>query len=153
MITSASRGKRRNADLYVTRPLWTSQSFSAEMRHASRQPARQHAARPRATKDSGRWLPELLAIFAILNIGDLASTFIGLTSGMHEGNPLMSTLLAHFGFGALVVYKALVIVAVTAGIYVLRAFHPSIATVTIWVCNALVLGVVILNIVQYFLLH
>lgn len=146
MISSVSRGKSRNADLHATRPLWTSQSMRAEMRRASR-----HAGKPREARarDRGHWLPELLALFAVLNIGDLVSTFIGLAGGMREGNPLMSTLLAHYGFGALIFYKVVVIVAVTAGIYILRAFHTSIATITIWVCNALVFGVVVMNVVQY----
>lgn len=147
MISSVSRGNRRNADLYATRPLWTAQSFPAEMRRASSQTVKPHAARARGT--GARWLPELLALFAVLNIGDLVSTFIGLQGGMREGNPLMNALLTHYGFGALIFYKVLVIVAVTAGIYVLRAFHTKIATLTIWVCNALVLGVVIMNVVQY----
>lgn len=146
MISSVSRDTSRNADLYATRPLWTSQSISAEMRHAAGQSAKPHAAR---SKGMGRWLSELLALFAVLNIGDIVSTYIGLAGGMREGNPLMSTMLAHYGFGALIVYKAVVIVAVTAGIYVLRAFHTSIATITICICNALVLGVVILNVVQF----
>jgi hypothetical protein len=145
MISSASRGKGRHADLYATRPLWTPQSMPAGMRSADSY----RRARSRKAREGGRWLPELLALFAVLNIGDIVSTFIGLEGGMREGNPLMSTLLAHYGFGALIMYKVLVIVAVTVGIYVLRAFHTSIATITIWICNALVLGVVIMNVVQY----
>lgn len=147
MISSVSRGKRRNADIYATRPLWTAQSLPAEMRHAARRHAKSHAARTRGK--GGHWLPQLLVLFAVLNVGDLVSTFIGLEGGMREGNPLMNALLMHYGFGALILYKVLVIVAVTAGVYVLRAFHKSIANITIWVCNALVFGVVVMNVVQY----
>lgn len=147
MISSVSRGKRRNADIYATRPLWTAQSLPAEMRHAARRSVKPHAARTRGK--GGHWLPQLLVLFAVLNAGDLVSTFIGLEGGMREGNPLMNALLMHYGFGALILYKVLVIVAVTAGVYVLRAFHKSIANITIWVCNALVFGVVVMNVVQY----
>lgn len=151
MISSASRGKSRHGDLYATRPLWTPQSLPAEMRHMLWQANSDghDGGRARKVRDGGRWLPELLVLFAVLNIGDIVSTFIGLAGGMREGNPLMSMLLEHYGFGALIFYKALVIVAVTAGIYLLRAFHTSIATITIWICNALVLGVVVMNVVQY----
>ncbi len=151
MISSVSRGNRRNADLYATRPLWTAQSLQAEIRHAARRSVK--SAKPhvvaRARGKRGHWLPQLLALFAVLNVGDLVSTFIGLEGGMREGNPLMNALLMHYGFGALIFYKVLVIVAVTAGVYVLRAFHKSIANITIWVCNALVFGVVVMNVVQY----
>ncbi|MGZ3636960.1 MAG: DUF5658 family protein [Ktedonobacterales bacterium] len=153
MISSASRGKGRNADLYATRPLWTPQSMPARMRSAARRSDSYSSERSRKASEGGRWLPELLALFAVLNIGDIVSTYIGLAGGMREGNPLMSTLLAHYGFGALIMYKALVIVAVAVGIYVLRAFHTSIATITIWICNALVLGVVVMNVVQYLALR
>lgn len=91
----------------------------------------------------------LLAVFALLNAGDLVSTYAGLHSGMHEGNPLMSELLGHYGFAALIGYKLLVIVAVSVGIVVLRSFSKGIATATIWVCNALVCAVVILNVLQF----
>ncbi len=111
-----------------------------------------HHARPRATarRHAGLGLlPVWLGLFALLNAGDLITTFIGLRGGLHEGNPLMGGLLAHFGFGALIAYKALVVVAVALGIVLLRRYHRGIANTTIWVCNALVLVVVILNALQY----
>ncbi|WIG58359.1 MAG: hypothetical protein OJF49_001105 [Ktedonobacterales bacterium] len=91
----------------------------------------------------------LLALFAVLNIGDLVSTFVGIQGGMREGNPLMSALLTHYGFGALIVYKALVIVAVTVGISMLRNLHALAALITLWVCNLLVFFVVVMNVVQF----
>lgn len=94
-------------------------------------------------------LPLLVAIFAMLNAGDLASTFLGLQSGMREGNPLMSLLLSSYGFGALILYKMLVIVAVGAGVFFLRIFQRRVAHVTIWICNLLVLGVVVSNLMQF----
>jgi Domain of unknown function (DUF5658) len=105
--------------------------------------------RPRA---AGAYLPWLVGLFALLNAADLASTFVGLHNGMHEGNPLMATLLVRFGFIALIAYKALVVLAVAAGIRLLRSFRLSIAHVTIWICNGLVFAVVLLNVVQYLLL-
>lgn len=94
-------------------------------------------------------LPVLIAVFAVLNAGDLASTFLGLQNGMREGNPLMGALLSSYGFGALILYKIMVIVAVGVGVLFLRFFHRRVAHVTIWVCNLLVLGVVISNLMQF----
>lgn len=91
----------------------------------------------------------LLAIFALLNAGDLVSTYAGLHNGMHEGNPLMSGLLGYYGFNGLIGYKIAVILAVSVGVFVLRSFSKGIASATIWVCNALVAVVVILNVTQF----
>lgn len=91
-----------------------------------------------------------LALFALLNLGDIVSTWFGLQSGLHEGNPLMSHLLFQFGFGALIAYKLLVVVAVSTGVVILNAFSGGVARATIWICNALVCAVVIMNVVQYF---
>ena len=97
----------------------------------------------------GLLLPLLVTLFAVLNAGDLLSTFIGLAGGMREGNPLMNMLLVQYGFGALILYKVVVIVAVGAGVLFLSTFHRRIAHVTIWVCNLLVLGVVFSNLMQF----
>lgn len=103
----------------------------------------------RHTQVPGRYLMTLVALFAVLNAADLLSTFVGLRHGLHEGNPLMSGLLERFGFGALIVYKAVVVGAVAAGIRVLQSLRYSVARVTIWSCNALVFGVVLLNMAQF----
>jgi uncharacterized protein DUF5658 len=95
------------------------------------------------------FLAPLLALFALLNAGDLASTYLGLYNGMREGNPLMGALLTQYGFGALILYKLLVIAAVTGGIVFLHTFHRRVASVTVWVCNSLVLLVVVINVAQY----
>lgn len=94
-------------------------------------------------------LPLLVAVFALLNAGDLISTYIGLAGGMREANPLMSWLFTQFGFGALILYKLVVIAAVGAGILFLCAFQRRMAYITIWICNLLVLGVVISNLLQF----
>lgn len=94
-------------------------------------------------------LPAWMALFAVLNAGDLISTYIGLHSGLREGNPLMDGLLMHYGFAALIVYKMLVVAAVGLGVVMLRRFHRGIASATIWICNALVLVVVLLNVLQF----
>src|SRR5262245_19171663 len=111
---------------------------------------------PRATprtagqsRATGRYLLALVALFAVLNAADLLSTYVGLRHGLHEGNPLMSKLLEQFGFGALIIYKVVVIWAVAAGVRLLQTFRYSVARATIWTCNALVFGVVLLNLVQY----
>lgn len=98
----------------------------------------------RATPALALWI----ALFCLLNVGDLLSTYVALGVGMREGNPLMSALLAHFGFGALIVYKLLVIGVVAGGVVALRRFHPRLARVTIVVCNALVFLAVSLNVLQ-----
>lgn len=108
---------------------------------------------PTLARSTGGILVALLGVFVVLNLGDLASTYLGLHSGMHEGNPLMSTLLNHYGFGMLIAYKALVILAVGGGVQVLRRLHSSLAQVTLWICNALVFAVVLLNLLQYMLLR
>jgi hypothetical protein len=89
-----------------------------------------------------------IALFCLLNAGDLLSTYLALGIGMREGNPLMSTLLAHFGFAALIVYKLLVVGVVGVGVVALRRFHPRLARITIVVCNALVFLAVSLNVLQ-----
>lgn len=160
MIIPVTRGSSREADRRESRetlPLGVRSPLSPLL-SPSKSPRTTRPARPRVTRPlsrpraAGAYLPPLLGLFAVLNIGDLASTYLGLASGMREGNPLMSTLLGHYGFGALIVYKALVILAVTAGVYLLRSFHLKIAHVTIWVCNVLVFAVVVLNLVQFALI-
>jgi hypothetical protein len=89
-----------------------------------------------------------LVVYALLNVGDLVSTYLGLAAGLREANPLMSGLLMHFGFGALIAYKLVVIVAVVAGAMALFRMHPRAAYLTVHVCNALVFAAVALNVVQ-----
>jgi Domain of unknown function (DUF5658) len=113
------------------------------------QPMTSTARLPARSRWSIAFLPAMLALFALLNVADLASTFIGLRTGMREGNPLMSGLLLHYGFGALIVYKVVVILAVTLGVYFLRSIHMRIARTTISVCNVLVFGVVLVNVAQF----
>jgi hypothetical protein len=118
----------------------------AALRSKKSQAVVRAVARP---KTPGRLIPLWLGFFALLNLGDILSTWAGLHSGMREGNPLMSTLLTHYGFAALIGYKLLVVLAVTAGVLLLRSFQLLVARVTIVVCNLLVLLVVALNLVQY----
>ena len=153
MIIPVTRDSSREAR-HETLPLGARAPLSPLL-SPSKSPRTPRPARPRVTRPlsrprgAGAYLPPLLGLFAVLNISDLASTYLGLASGMREGNPLMSTLLGQYGFSALIAYKALVILAVTGGVYLLRSFHLKIAHVTIWVCNALVFAVVVLNLVQF----
>lgn len=89
-----------------------------------------------------------LGLFVVLNIGDLVSTYVALGLNMREGNPLMSTLLQQFGFKALIAYKLAVVLTVGLGVLLLRRYHPRLAQITLYVCNALVLVAVLLNVVQ-----
>jgi hypothetical protein len=98
---------------------------------------------------TGYYLAALLVVFALLNVGDLASTYLGLAHGLNEGNPLMKQLLQHFGFGALIADKLLVVIAVTTGAMVLRRLDQHIAHVVALVCDTLILLVVVSNVVQY----
>jgi hypothetical protein len=93
-----------------------------------------------------------LAVYVAFNIGDVISTYIGLRSGLHEGNPLMGSLLREHGFGALIVYKVLVVIVVVAGVRVLQHRYARLAGITITICNVLVGLAVLLNLLQYTLL-
>jgi hypothetical protein len=90
-----------------------------------------------------------LTLFFVLNVADLVSTYVALGIGMREGNPLMSTLLNHYGFAALIAYKVAVILVVSVGVVLLRRFNPRMAQITIVVCNVLVFAAVFLNILQF----
>jgi hypothetical protein len=90
-----------------------------------------------------------LLLYAAVNIADLVSTYIGLRHGLREGNPLMSHLLATYGFSSLILYKVFVIAVVSCGVLILRNAYPRVARVTVVVCNLLVAGAVLLNIMQF----
>jgi hypothetical protein len=92
-----------------------------------------------------------LMVYLLLNVGDLVSTYLGLQAGLHEANPLMSGLLAQNGFGALIAYKLVVIVAVVGGAIALLRMHPRAAYLTVHVCNSLVFLAVFLNVAQMLL--
>jgi hypothetical protein len=93
--------------------------------------------------------PFWLVVFAVLNACDLLTTYLDLQAGMREGNPLMQHLLASYGFGALIFYKLLMVVIVSFGIAALSRGYPTLSKITLMLCNALVLVVVISNFVQY----
>lgn len=151
MITDASRSYRASAQYGdnatrplprvargIVRPVVVSHIVPAVM-----------ARRAARTREESLRMAVWLALFALLNAADLISTYAGLHSGMREGNPLMSGLLGHYGFTALIGYKLVVIGAVSVGVFVLRGFSKGIAAATIWVCNALVCAVVVMNVVQF----
>jgi Domain of unknown function (DUF5658) len=90
-----------------------------------------------------------LAFFALLNGFDLLTTYLDLHAGMREGNPLMRALLDQDGFSALIGYKVVMVLAVSAGILTLSRSYPLLARTALAVCNALVLTVVLSNFIQY----
>jgi uncharacterized protein DUF5658 len=90
-----------------------------------------------------------VALFIVLNAADLLSTYLALGIGLREGNPLMSALLARYGFIALIAYKLVVITIVCGGVLLLRRAHPRMAGVTLAACNVVVLAAVALNVVQF----
>jgi len=93
------------------------------------------------------WLPA--ALYIMLNVGDVVSTYLGLHHGLNEGNPLMGLLLSHDGFVALIAYKVLITMVVLAGLWLLGAWSDRAARVALLICNTLVALVVILNLAQY----
>lgn len=91
----------------------------------------------------------LVAVFAILNAGDLISTWIDLHAGLREGNPLMSSLLQQYGFGALIFYKIFV-VALVGGITIsLFPIRPRMVSVTLFFCDLLVFAAILINVMQF----
>jgi len=90
-----------------------------------------------------------LMLFALLNGCDLITTYIDLHAGMREGNPLMRALLDQDGFSALIFYKVLMVLVVSAGILTLNRRYPVLARTVLIVCNAVVLAVVLSNFLQY----
>ena len=93
--------------------------------------------------------PILLGAFAVLNAGDLISTWIDLHAGLVEGNPIMHSMLEYSGFGSLIMYKILVVAIVTIASLALGKSRPKMTMITISICNALILTAVALNIIQY----
>jgi len=103
----------------------------------------------RRARGTTQLLVASLLLYAAVNIADLASTYVGLRHGLREGNPLMSHLLGAYGFSALIVYKVFVVAVVSGGVLVLRNAYPRVARVTVIVCNLLVAGAVLLNVMQF----
>ncbi len=91
----------------------------------------------------------LIGLFATLNIGDLVSTWVDLHAGLHEGNPLMSQLLAGYGFGALIVYKIFVVSLVAGITLILWSVRPRMVGFTLLACDVLVFGAIAINIMQF----
>jgi hypothetical protein len=91
----------------------------------------------------------LVGIFAALNGGDLISTWVDLNAGLHEGNPFMSLLLSEHGFGALIVYKLMVVALVGVITIVLWSVRPRLVGVTLGICNVLVFGAIAINVLQF----
>jgi hypothetical protein len=104
-------------------------------------------------RPSRNLLVSLLAVFALLNLGDLATTYFGIRHGLNEGNPIMSRLLTHYGFSALIADKLIVIAAVTWGSLLLSRLDWRVARIIALVCNTLIFLVVISNVVQFAMLR
>ena len=97
MIIPVTRGSSREAHYRETLPETLPLGMRAPLSpllSPSKSPRAAQPARPGGTRSlmrrraTGQYLPLLLGLFAVLNIGDLASTYLGLASGMREGNPL-----------------------------------------------------------------
>lgn len=90
-----------------------------------------------------------LVLFAFLNGCDLITTYIDLHACLREGNPLMRALLDQAGFSALIFYKVLMVLVVSAGIATLNRRYPVLARTVLIVCSGVVLLVVLSNLLQY----
>lgn len=90
-----------------------------------------------------------LALFALLNGCDLITTYVDLQAGMREGNPFMRALLDATGFSALIGYKVVMVLVVSAGILMLSRSYPFLARLALAVCTVLVLAAVISNTIQF----
>jgi Domain of unknown function (DUF5658) len=144
--TSNVRHTREQLAVAKTQPLPAIEMAAAHSYVARRGAHEQALARPRT---GGTPLLVWLGIFGLLNGADILSTWVGLANGMREGNPLMSALLGNYGFGALIGYKLAVVVAVSAGVLLLRSFSSHIARMTIRICAVLVALVVLTNVLQF----
>jgi hypothetical protein len=91
----------------------------------------------------------LVALFAILNAGDLMSTLLDLNAGLREGNPFMNLLLQHYGFGALIGYKCVVVALVGAITCFMFPQRPRLVAITMGVCDMLVFSAIVVNVVQF----
>jgi hypothetical protein len=91
----------------------------------------------------------LLALFAAVNTGDLISTWVDLHAGLREGNPFMSMLLTQHGFGALIMYKVLVVALVSVITLLLWPERPRLVSYTLLACNLLVCCAIAVNVVQF----
>jgi hypothetical protein len=146
-ILPASSDPQQSAvteDTCSTQPLMVSAPPTRILYVVSDRTATESTARP-----SSYLLVILLAVFALLNLGDLASTYFGILHGLNEGNPIMSRLLAHYGFSALIADKLIVIGAVTWGALLLARLDWRVAHIIALVCDTLILLVVISNVVQF----
>ena len=150
MMTDISRGFPRDPQFFngATRPVPFLARESRSPVVVSRA-AGMRARRASWDRASASRLATWLALFVLLNTGDVISTYAGLNSGMREGNPLLSALLLGYGFSALIAYKVLMVLAVTIGVFVLRTFSKEIASATLWICNGIVCVVVAMNILQF----
>jgi hypothetical protein len=150
-ILPASSDPQQSAvteDTWSTQPPLVSAPPTRILYAVSDRTAMESTARP-----SSYLLVILLAVFALLNLGDLASTYVGIMHGLNEGNPLMSRLLAHYGFSALIADKLIVIAAVTWGALLLARLDWRVAHIIALVCDTLILLVVISNVVQFAMLR
>lgn len=88
-----------------------------------------------------------ISAFVLLNILDLATTWIALSAGMREANPIPSTLLILAGPGSLILLKLAVVLAVALIMGVFAPAYPSL-----WrglkFANALLAIIVVSNTVQ-----
>jgi hypothetical protein len=150
-ILPASSDPQQSAvmeDTWSTQPLLVSAPPTRILYAVSDHTAMESTARP-----SSYLLVVLLAVFALLNLGDLASTYFGIMHGLNEGNPIMRRLLAHYGFSALIADKLIVIAAVTWGALLLSRLDWRVARIIALVCDTLLLLVVISNVVQFAMLR
>lgn len=66
-----------------------------------------------------RFQSRALLLFALLNVFDILTTWYDLHLGAHEGNPLAAYILLWAGFGGLILFKLLLVLVVSGGVFLL----------------------------------
>lgn len=89
----------------------------------------------------------LLAI-VLLNALDALTTWYDLQRGAHEGNPLIAPFIAGYGFGALILYKLVIVLAAIGGTLLLERLQaPRLASLILTLGLLYFLVAVLFNII------
>lgn len=98
------------------------------------------------TRESAGWHPSL-TVFVVMNLLDVASTWMAMQRGLPEGNPVPSMLLEAGGTELMYLFKVAVVLLVVLAALRLSPYFPKI-WYGVWIGNAILAVVVTLNVVQ-----
>ncbi len=88
-----------------------------------------------------------LAVFAGLNLLDVASTYVALQMGLAEVNPLPSLLLANGGEGAMYLFKIAITLLVIVTVVRLSPYYRRLGY-AVYAANGILALIVLLNTAQ-----